>query len=209
MTDHRNGYTLSELLVVISIIVVLGLALLVSLNPMEQILNGYDSRRKSDLTKIKIALESYYSDHSCYPVFPLKDSLNRPSYACDSTFLQPYLNTMPCDPNSKKPYVIYLSPAGTVCPQNFAVYAQIFSFFDPNGNKIQNCANTVTVTSAGMNYGEISYGCSSTIPCAEHFGCKAGVCIKLSNYEQPGCTTNYCTSDCGGVNCSFPSNTCQ
>ena len=209
MTRPHKGYTLAEILIVVTIIVVLGIALLLALNPMAQIFKGYDARRRADLAKIKIALEGYYSDHDCYPLFPLKDANDRPSYACDSDILKPYLPNMPCDPNSHKPYTIYLSPPDATCPQNFAVYAQIYSFFDKYANSIEDCSNTVTVTSSGINFSEINFGCSGNILCSEHYGCISGTCQKVSGYEQPACHTNYpCSRNCGGVDCSVPSNAC-
>lgn len=208
MTRPHKGFTLAELLVVIAILVLLALALLVSLNPMAQIFKGYDSRRRSDLARIKVALEGYYSDHECYPQFD-KDSNGNLTYVCDSDFLKPYLDTMPCDPNEKKPYSIFLVPEGSVCPQQYSVYAQVYSFFNRNASNIENCNNTIAVYSSGMSLGDVSYGCSGSALCSEHYGCRNGYCQKLSGYEDPGCTTNYpCSKDCGGVNCALPQNAC-
>lgn len=197
MTRPNKGFTLAEILVVVTIIVVLGLAMLVGINPMAQIFKGYDARRKADLAKIKIALEAYYSDHDCYPVFPL-NAQNRPSYVCDSDFLNPYLASMPCDPNSKKPYTLYLTPAASSCPQSFAVYAQIYSFFDKQANKIPLCPNTVGFTSSDMNLGEIIYGCSLQIPCPVVYGCVNYACAVVGEYGESSCKYDYCEPTCGG-----------
>lgn len=208
LQSQPKGFTITELLLVVTILVILGLVVLVGLNPMTQLLKGYDTRRRADIEKIRIALEAYYSDHDCYPLFPQKDSLNRPTYECGSSFLSPYLNSMPCDPNDQKPYTVYLSPENAVCPQQYAVYAQIYSFFDKEANSIQNCSKTITVHSSDMTIGEINYGCSGFSVCSDHYGCQDGVCKHLSGSEDPGCSTNYCTDNCGGVDCSNPTNAC-
>ena len=209
MIRLHKGFTLAELLIVITIILILGLVLLVGINPLAQIFKGYDARRRADLNKIKIGLEAYYSDHECYPQFD-RDSEGKITYVCDSDFLKPYIDKMPCDPNSHKPYNIYLVPENSVCPQQYSVYAQVYSFFDRNATKIEKCDSTIAVFSSGMNLGDINYGCSGTTICSEHFGCKDGYCQKLSGYEDPGCTTNYpCLRDCGGVDCAIPLNACM
>lgn len=213
---NNHGFTFTELLVTVTIIVILGLALLIGLNPMAQLFKGYDARRKDDLNKIKIALESYYSDHDCYPLFPLKDAQNRPSYVCESDFLMPYLPSMPCDPNTKTPYVIYLDPSDSICPQQFAVYAQIYSFFDKNANLIPFCPKTFAVGSSAMAYPQMSAGCAKIQICANHYGCQSGQCKWLSGYELPACAPVFCTSTCGQLDaakaatyCQKPNNACR
>ena len=199
MPTKNQGYTLTEILVVVTIVVVLGLALLVGINPMAQIFKGYDARRKADLSKIKIALEAYYTDHDCYPVFPLKDTKGRPSYVCDSDFLAPYLISMPCDPNGKKPYTLYLTPVDSTCPQQIAVYAPIHSFFDNQANSIPYCPKTVAVHSPDMKNIDIIYGCSSREVCPIHYGCKSGACVVVSEDALPTCGPNFCASDCSPI----------
>lgn len=198
MTRHK-GYTLTEILIVVSIIVILGIILLVGINPMQQLFKGYDSRRRADLNKIKIALEAYYADHECYPKFPLEDSMKRPTYECNSNFLKPYLNEMPCDPNTKQPYLIYYTPQGDVCPQGFAVYAQIYSFFDKNADKILDCPKTLAVTSAGISYTEINYGCSMKLICYKWYGCRNGNCVVIAENSAPSCSPSFCDADCSPV----------
>ena len=208
MTIRHKGYTLAEILIVVSILVLIGIIALVSINPLQQIFKGYDAHRRADLNLIKIALENYYSDHECYPQFTLVDS--SPTYTCGSDILKPYLNEMPCDPNTDKPYTLYLTPANSTCPQQFSVYAQIYSFFDKNANKITNCADMIAVYSSGMDLGSISYGCSKVLPCKASYGCIDGICQKVSdNYEPAPCGTSYCTNLCGRVNCANPAKSCR
>lgn len=199
MTRLHKGYTLAEILVVVTIIIVLGFAILVGINPIAQIFKGYDSRRRADLNKIKIALEGYYSDHECYPTFPKTITVNgfiRPSYDCDSGFLKPYLESMPCDPNTKEPYLIYLTPPDTTCPQEFAVYAQIYAFFDKNANLINNCPKTISANSSGMSNIDVILGCSNQKICSIFYGCKNGSCVMVSKDKEPSCSPNFCDSQC-------------
>lgn len=193
MTTKRNGFTLAEVLIVVTILVLIGLTILVGLNPMAQLFKGYDARRKSDLSKIKIAMEAYYADHDCYPDFPLQDAELRPSYACGSDILKPYLDSMPCDPTTKKPYTIYVTPEGSTCPQQFAFYAQMYSFFDDQANSIASCPKTVAFTSTGMLNSDIIYGCSFKKACSTLYGCKNGACVLIAeDGEEPSCGPTFC-----------------
>ena len=61
----RKGFTLVELLIVISIIGVLAGFLFVNFSNVRE--RGRDSRRKNDLNQIKTALRLYYNDYQKYP----------------------------------------------------------------------------------------------------------------------------------------------
>lgn len=208
MPIKQKGFTLTELLVVVTIIVILGLAILVGINPMSQLFKGYDARRKSDLSQIKIAMEAYYTDHDCYPAFPLKDSLNRPSYSCGSDLLKPYLESMPCDPNTKTPYTIYIIPENSTCPQQFAVYAQIYSFFDSQANNIDYCPKTIAFASPGMLNTDIIFGCSFHEVCSVLYGCVDFQCVVVAEDGRSTCNYDYCESDCDN-NCNKPNRQCH
>jgi prepilin-type N-terminal cleavage/methylation domain-containing protein len=199
MTMNNKGFTLVEILIVVSILVVLGIAVLVGLNPMVQIFKGYDTRRKSDLKEIKIALENYYSDHDCYPAFPEVTAEGRPTYDCDSTFLSPYLLKMPCDPNSHKPYVVFLTPETATCPQQFAIYANITSPFDNSANSIPYCPDTVYASSPNTTQVNLITGCSDQRPCSISYGCVNFACVEVSDGEVSDCRYSWCEPDCAGL----------
>ncbi len=64
----RNaGFTMIELLVVISVIGVLAVAVLSSINPIEQINKGRDTRTRSDAAQLINAVDRYFAVHEIYP----------------------------------------------------------------------------------------------------------------------------------------------
>lgn len=68
----QAGFTLVELLVVISVIGLLASVILISLNSARA--KARDSRRKADLTQISKALELYYDTYGGYPTSAWNDS---------------------------------------------------------------------------------------------------------------------------------------
>ena len=191
-----RGFTLAELLITGSLLTIMGLTALVGLNPMLQILRGYDTRRKADLFQIKTAFESYYTDHDCYPS---KDILKN----CGSSDLAPYLATIPCDPSSKQPYPIYFgADESESCPQKFSIYAQISNTKDPDGNLITYCPNTIAQTSVNALFTDTVAGCSGQEICQNLYGCRGGACVLLFLDTTPTCGFTYCTSDCNAINCA-------
>lgn len=208
ISPHK-GFTLAEILIVVTIIVVLGLAVLVGINPMAQILKGYDAHRRSDLYKIKTALENYHSDHESYPIFPKQDGNGRnTTYDCDSDFLSPYLSSMPCDPNTNNPYLVYLLPLDSTKPAKFAVYAPINFKGDPYANLIPSCSYTIAVNSPDITTQELTAGCfSGGGPI--YYACHDFSCVPVSNIV-PNCNPNFYNDPlCGGgseVDCPAPKN---
>lgn len=64
---RQAGFTMIELLVVISIIGILAVAVLSAINPIEQINKGRDTRLRSDAGEMLGATERYFSIHEIYP----------------------------------------------------------------------------------------------------------------------------------------------
>lgn len=65
--SRQAGFTMIELLVVIAVIGVLAVAVLSSINPIEQINKGRDTRTRSDAAQLINAIDRYYSIHEKYP----------------------------------------------------------------------------------------------------------------------------------------------
>lgn len=89
----KKGFTLVEMLVVISIILIITVAVMSAINPIAQQKKARDVVRRSDLSKMSTALEQYYADHNSYPVgtgaaVPYTGSLDT------------YMNSLPADPVS-------------------------------------------------------------------------------------------------------------
>src|SRR5258708_37539008 len=61
----RQGFTLIELLIVIAIIGILSSLLFVNFSGARE--RARDSKRKTDLTEIKNALQLYYNDYGKFP----------------------------------------------------------------------------------------------------------------------------------------------
>lgn len=66
-TLSSAGFTMIELLVVIAVIGVLAVAVLSSINPIEQINKGRDTRTRSDAAQLINAVDRYYAIHEVYP----------------------------------------------------------------------------------------------------------------------------------------------
>jgi prepilin-type N-terminal cleavage/methylation domain-containing protein len=63
----QGGFTMIELLIVIAIIGVLAVAVLSSINPIEQINKGRDTRLRSDASQLLAATDRYYASKEVYP----------------------------------------------------------------------------------------------------------------------------------------------
>ncbi len=83
----RSGFTLFELLVSISIIGILIALGTVSFTTAQQ--SGRDSRRRSDVTGIRNALEQYYAKNSSYP-----------TVCTDAEVIEVLPNGFPSDPKT-------------------------------------------------------------------------------------------------------------
>jgi type II secretion system protein G len=100
---HKNGFTIIELIVVISIISLLASIVLVNVNGY--LAKARDARRAADIAQLQKALEMYYADHGQYPIsggaiFPVSSfsNSNDGSWGTLQTLLQPYMPKLPTDP---------------------------------------------------------------------------------------------------------------
>src|SRR5271157_5862912 len=94
-----SGFTLVELMIVLAFLAVLIAIVIVFFTG--QIAKGTDAQRKSDMNRIKLALEEYEKDHNCYPP---KDLVTCNVAPLNGTGLRPYLEKIPCDPATGSSY---------------------------------------------------------------------------------------------------------
>lgn len=105
------GFTLIEVIVMVSILAFLGSMVLNSV--ASQVYKGNDAKRKGDLDRLKVAIEEYEKDHNCYPP---------PATLCGTDWV-PYLDKIPRDPKTSLNYG-YEVPSGT-CPYYYKLYAKL------------------------------------------------------------------------------------
>lgn len=133
-----GGFTLIEVLIVVSILVLLMVALLMSVGNQRE--KAEDARVKSDLDRLKIAFEDYYNDNNCYPPPEWFDSPDD----CGSGYLRPYLNQIPCDKKTTEPYSLEYEPSQC---SGFRLYAKLAVITDP-----KVFSTPVTIGSSVYNY---------------------------------------------------------
>ncbi|MBP8590882.1 prepilin-type N-terminal cleavage/methylation domain-containing protein [Candidatus Shapirobacteria bacterium] len=122
-TGSQPGLTWIEVLIVVAIIGLLAVLFLNFFNPLEKRDQATNSRQKSDLDRLAIALEDYYNDKGCYPA----------EVSCETgeaDKLRPYLGTIPCDPATGGSYYYYPED-GASCPKHYRIYTTLKWEKDP------------------------------------------------------------------------------
>jgi len=107
----EKGFSLIELLVVVSLIGILATLVLANLNAARQ--RGRDAQRKSDLRNLQTALRLYYNDYGKYPTDDSGEILGCGAVgttACTwgdvwTAGSTTYMPTLPIDPISTQSYV--------------------------------------------------------------------------------------------------------
>lgn len=94
----KSGFSLIEILIIISIIALLATALLISVRSQRQ--KAEDARTKSEINRFQIAMEDYYGDKNCYPPAAWFDDASD----CNTNSMSPYLPSMICDDKTGTPY---------------------------------------------------------------------------------------------------------
>lgn len=97
----RRGFTLIELVVVISILAILSGVLVPRVKNHMKAAN--DARRVADIKRIRNAVEQYYMDKGAYPEARTNSSFGGWDVSCDGGFIDVlvetgYLESMPHDP---------------------------------------------------------------------------------------------------------------
>jgi len=146
-STFRSGFTLTELLIVISIIAILVLMVMLAMNYKTQIQKARDTKRKNDLQLIKTKLEDYYNDNESYPP-PPDCGETCCEVSCNNTFFSPYLEKFPCDPQNKK----YIYCADLTKSQWYKIYTN-FEYSKDKIVETSGCKDGCLVTGRCCNYG--------------------------------------------------------
>lgn len=206
---NGSGFTLMELMLVMAIIAIVLILALIGIRI--QITRGFDAKRKADLADIRRAFEEYYNDKGCYPPAAILNN-------CGSGDLRPYMNLVPCDPVTKRPYV-YVPLAGNECG-GYVACASLGDLQDRDIEQIGCGPITGCGWGSGYNYC-LANGMSvlapgfdplagtptptlSPTPAPGRYACSpGGVCNdygSLGNAQGAGCPVTYadifCEGDC-------------
>lgn len=143
-----SGFTLLEILIVVSLLAIIGTAIIIFLNPVQQINKANDSKKKSDLNVLKNKLEDYYNDKNCYPKLEEVCYNAKDQYAdtepkiCNicgsnplSPLFSPYMEELPCDPESPRKEFLY-QVDNLICPKWYKVYSDLSFKSDPIINEL-------------------------------------------------------------------------
>lgn len=119
----KNGFTLVEMLVVISIISILAVIGMSIYQPVVK--RSRDSKRISDIKFIQSALEQYHADQIYYPS---QSQLVPGSPLTNPAGTRTYLTTIPKDPSAGNPQYLY-QPSPSGCSGNnckkYCLYAKM------------------------------------------------------------------------------------
>ena len=154
--QNYSGFTLIELIIVIAILGVLATTLLMAVNPTDQYAKAIDAKRKSELSSIQKALESYYQDNN--GMYPLSDSEYRIQDANLGVInwgssWGSYASVLPKEPATGKKYAYY-SPDG----RSYYLYASLDRKTD-----LDMCSNMVNGECASLpSHNHTACGASNT-----------------------------------------------
>ena len=123
----QNGFTLLELLVVISIIAILVTVGLTSFSTAQR--KGRDAKRKSDVKEVQSALEQYYS--VCGFAYPTPTGTFFVSVNCSSPAIS-IMPTVPADPRVVTPYFCGPTPGASNCTSSTYTICAILEAESPN-----------------------------------------------------------------------------
>ncbi|MBP9670538.1 type II secretion system protein [Candidatus Woesebacteria bacterium] len=122
MDKIRSGFTLIEILIVVTILSVVSITAFTTLG--KQRTKAEDLSMKTDLTRLKTAFEEYYNDHNCYP--PEEWFADASNITGDE--LRPYLSQIPLNKKTDQPYVLEKDQTGC---NWFKIYTTLNNPDDP------------------------------------------------------------------------------
>lgn len=133
INNFRKGFTLLELLVVISIIAILITIGLTSFTTSQK--KGRDAKRKSDIKDVQNALEQYYS--ICGYRYPTPTGTFFISVNCSSPAIS-IMPTAPIDPRVVTPYFCGPTPGASNCTSTSYTVCAMLEGETPNTFCVSN-----------------------------------------------------------------------
>lgn len=103
----RNGFTLIEILVAVTIIAVLLAIAVVSYTNLNK--RSRNAKRYSDLEQLRSALELYRSDNGFYPQYGAADNVYATVANIPGLVAGGYMPALPTDPNAATPFMIMMT----------------------------------------------------------------------------------------------------
>lgn len=211
MSHFRSGFTLAELLIGISIVILLGLAVLSNIKSL--IDRGHDTTRKGHIRAIVKGFEEYYNDHQCYPPLTILSP-------CGGSQLAPGLSVMPCDPQSNLPYKYVSQNEASSC-RGYKVFAALRNKKDPDIIAVGCSPVNGCGYGALWNWGLAAGGLlpasgfvadvpptpTPAYPPGRHACDPNGICNSYGNPAGAGCPVTYNQPDCYNM-CGNPANRC-
>ena len=156
----KKGLTFVEILIVVSILMLMVGVMVGNLNPIALVNKGKDTRRKKDMTRIRMAMEEYMADEGCFPADTLLTELTSESN-CKTDIFTPWLDPWPCDPGGS-PYMIVID-ASESCPDWFKVFVWLDNSEDSDILAGWNDYDPGEyLLSGGYSNTTVNYGTSST-----------------------------------------------
>jgi len=152
----NKGFTLIELILVITLLSILALVMLSNFNTTLK--RGRDSQRKSDLSQLQKALENYYEDHQSYPTFT--DIFNRKlctNYVC-LTSDTVYMIKTGTDPSPSSYKYVYV-PEPTAVPSGPSTYYYLYSHIENTVDQDPNISLTGYTTNVACNISGLPVPC--------------------------------------------------
>jgi len=165
MATRDRAYTLIELLVSVTIVLVLTVVGVASYASVGK--NARDARRKSDLEKIRVALEIRKQEKGTYPI-----NIRGDEGELDSLVGEGYIDSEPVEPRG---FSYVYQPNGTF--KTYTIQASMELTKNATPNKVAVCTECFTKIE---DMGDVACGCvCSTCPSADIEKCS----IKGCNYE--------------------------
>lgn len=174
----RKGVTMAEILLIVTLLIILITVVMISVTG--QIGRAEDAQTKAALAQLKRVFEEYYNDHNCYPPYEWFDGPED----CNSSNMKPYLESIPCNGKTKRPYRVFTDSTGC---RWYGLYARIN----------ENTGEAHCLDGIIYNYFVGSSNATPQDACYTYYCQSVGVCSKF-DINAWDCTPAYATDMCEG-----------